>query len=110
MTAETAKGAQASLHVDAVLYQESGHYVAHALQLDLVSAGETEDETVDILMDVCITQIRHCLENNNLENLFKSAPPEIWQLWKGSTGPVIEKAVESAFEPKGFSISYAKAA
>ncbi|MBI3127836.1 MAG: hypothetical protein HYZ11_09550 [Candidatus Tectomicrobia bacterium] len=67
------------LHIDAVVYEEDGLFVAHALQLDLVVTAPSEHEAIDDLLEVCQAQIVYAAENDNFENIFRPAPPEVWQ-------------------------------
>jgi len=67
------------IHIDAVVYKEDGFFVAHALQLDLVVTGSTETEAVNDLIEVCQAQILYAAENDNFDNIFRPAPPEVWQ-------------------------------
>lgn len=69
------------IHVDAVIYEEEGQYIAHVLQLDLVGVGDTSQEAVAQLIEACIAQISHTIENDNMEHLFRTAPPEIWEMF-----------------------------
>lgn len=53
-------------------------YLAHCLELDLVAEGSTLEEACDSLINVIDVQIRTCIANDNLENLYFPAPPEAW--------------------------------
>ena len=59
--------------------QQDGKYSAHCLELDLVAEAATAHEACNDLLNVIDVQVRTCLENDNLENLFFPAPPEVWQ-------------------------------
>ncbi len=58
--------------------QDNDVYIAHCLELDLVAEADTAETACDELQDIIDTQIRTCIENDNLENLFFPAPPEVW--------------------------------
>jgi len=59
--------------------QAEGSYLAHCLELDLVAEGSSRSMACEELLDVIDVQIRTCLQNDNLENLFFPAPKEVWQ-------------------------------
>lgn len=59
--------------------QPDGSYLAHCLELDLVAEGVTSDAACEELLNVLDVQVRTCFENDNLENLYFPAPPEVWQ-------------------------------
>ena len=59
--------------------QEDGSFVAHCAELDLVAEAGSEQEACAELLNVIDVQIRTCLENDNLENLYFPAPREVWQ-------------------------------
>ena len=103
-----------TLHIDGVVYQEGDLVVAHALQLDLVVTAATEEAAVNDLVDVCVAQVRYAFENDNLDNLIRSAPNNIWDMWRKASDPPYEKAVNLEPEKttggaKHLSFSYAKA-
>jgi len=68
------------LHLDVVVYKEDDLFVAHCLQLDLVTTAKTIEQACCDIEDVIKTHITYAIENDNLENLLKPAPPEIWNL------------------------------
>ena len=59
--------------------QPEGNYLAHCLELDLVAEGDTPQAACGELLNVVDVQVRTCLENDNLENLYFPAPREVWQ-------------------------------
>ena len=59
--------------------QEDGSFLAHCAELDLVAEAGSEQEACAELLNVIDVQIRTCLENDNLENLYFPAPREVWQ-------------------------------
>jgi len=68
------------IHMDVVCYKEDDLFVAHCLQLDLVTTATTVHQACINMEDVIKAHITYALNNNNLKNIFKPAPPEIWQL------------------------------
>jgi len=59
--------------------QEDGSFLAHCAELDLVAEASSTDEACADLLNIIDVQIRTCLENDNLENLYFPAPREVWQ-------------------------------
>lgn len=67
------------LHLNILIEQEDSQFVAHCLELDIVASGQTEDEAFDDLMDLIEAQLEFAVENDNLKNILRPAPPEFWQ-------------------------------
>lgn len=67
------------IHLDILCYKEEDYFVAHCLQMDLVTTAETIDEAFLDMKELIMTQIEFAAENNNMENIFKPAPREIWR-------------------------------
>lgn len=47
--------------------------------MDLVTTAGTIDHAFLDMKELIMTQIEFAAENNNLENIFKPAPPEVWR-------------------------------
>ncbi|MGH7800127.1 MAG: hypothetical protein ACREOW_05785 [Thermodesulfobacteriota bacterium] len=73
------------LHLDVVCYKEGNLFIAHCLQLDLVTAAKTTEQAFYDMENIIKTHIAYAIENDNLENLFKPAPLEIWRLFPKAT-------------------------
>lgn len=82
------------IHLDILCYKEEDYFVAHCLQMDLVTTANTIDEAFLDMKDLIITQIEFAAENNNLENIFKPAPPEIWRRLANAE-PVTDDQIET---------------
>lgn len=67
------------LHLDVLLEKEDNHYIAHCLDLDIVSQGATEEEAKDSLTQLITEQIKFAVENNSEELLVHPAPAEYWR-------------------------------
>ena len=57
---------------------ESQKYVAHCLELNLVATGKSHKEAMSDLIDIIEAHLRFADENDNWDNMFFPAPPEIW--------------------------------
>lgn len=64
------------LHV--IISDEDDEWVAHCLEMDLVATNTTEKKVEDDIIDLIKAQFIYAMENDNFENLLKSAPPEEW--------------------------------
>ena len=54
-------------------------YIAHCLELDVVTSSPTLEIVEADIMSLITAQIEYAFENNNLDNLFHPAPPEVWK-------------------------------
>ncbi len=54
-------------------------FVAHCLELDIVAESDTQTGVMDDIRELIITQIDFAFSNNNLDNLYRSAPTEVWK-------------------------------
>ncbi|HXG15704.1 MAG TPA: hypothetical protein VNK50_05615 [Calidithermus sp.] len=63
----------------AIAFREGQEWVAHCLDLDIVSSGRTRDEAVDALVEALGLQLAHARETDNYEYLFRPAPESAWQ-------------------------------
>lgn len=70
--------------------KESGLFVSHCLELDLVATGHSIEEAEDNIFDVIKAHLEFAFENNNWDNVYRPAPAEIWaefaKLVAGRTG------------------------
>ena len=69
-------------YLNAIIYEENGLFVGHVLQMDLVVTGSSEKEVIEDLIDVCEAQLSYAAENDNFDHVFRSAPPEIWKMFR----------------------------
>lgn len=52
--------------------------IAHCLELDIVTTADTEDQAQKDIISLISAQVDYAFSNDNLENLYHPAPPEIW--------------------------------
>lgn len=57
-------------------------WVAHCLELDLVTESPSKEEVERDIVAIIKRQVSYCIANNNMENLFRSAPKEVWDEFK----------------------------
>lgn len=69
------------LHLNVLVGRnEDGIFTAHCLELDIVAGGDTPELAFEELKNLIDVQIRTCIENDDLENLFFPAPKEYWNI------------------------------
>ena len=61
-----------------LLRKEEDLWIAHCLELDLVAAAPNREEAESDILSIIDEQVRYCITNNNMENLFRDAPKEVW--------------------------------
>lgn len=57
--------------------------LAHYLELDIVITCETSAEVETDIKDLIKIQVVYAFAHNNLNNLYKSAPAEVWREFYG---------------------------
>jgi predicted RNase H-like HicB family nuclease len=62
-----------------VIRQEPDGWVAHCLELNLVTVAETVNEAESDIIDVIESHVRYALENDNLEYMYHPAPLSVWK-------------------------------
>ena len=58
---------------------DKGCYIDHCLELDIVATSKRMREVKRDIINLIDTQIDYAFSNNNLSNLYHSAPIELWQ-------------------------------
>jgi hypothetical protein len=61
-----------------LIKKQDNLWVAHCLELDLVAADPTKEVAEKNIISIIREQIRYCIVNDNMENLFRNAPKEVW--------------------------------
>ena len=64
-----------------IVYREGDWWYAHCLELDIVAEGETADNAMRDLEDLCRFQIETALEEGDLDSVFRPAPPAAWRMF-----------------------------
>lgn len=63
-----------------VLIKRDGDlWTAHCLELDIVATAGSRQQAENDLTDLMITQLTYAIENDNLDNLYRSAPADAWR-------------------------------
>ena len=57
---------------------QEGDWLAHCLELDIVTVAPSPQEATDDILELICAQIRYAAENDNWDYLYKDAPKEVW--------------------------------
>ena len=63
----------------ATVLNEGGEWIAHCLDLDIVSTGATAAAAIDALVEALGLQLAYAQETANYNHLVRPAPLEAWQ-------------------------------
>lgn len=69
-----------SIKLNIVVYKEGEEWIAHCLQMDIVTSGKSAKAVERDIIDLIKAQVRFASDNGNMENVFKPAPSEIWSM------------------------------
>jgi predicted RNase H-like HicB family nuclease len=77
----------------AIVYREDSWWIAHCLELDIVSEGQTPDEAVRDLFKLCNMQIDAAMKAGDLDSIYRPAPPSVWSMYAraGTRGTAMPK-------------------
>jgi hypothetical protein len=53
--------------------------MAHCLELDIVTTGETQSQVKQDMVDLISSQIDYAFSNDNLAHLYHPAPLDVWK-------------------------------
>ena len=90
-----------------LIKNEEGLFVAHCLELDIVATGETVDQARKDIVALICAQVDFAFSNNNLENLYRAAPKEVWEEFFTCKELIKKKyKIDRAFTKKGVTPSF----
>jgi hypothetical protein len=75
------KAKDLKLDLRGVVYREGKAWIAHCLELDIVSEGANAEAAMNDMLDLCAFQIETATKNNDLESIFRPAPAKYWNLF-----------------------------
>ena len=75
---ERSKGVM-TLHILIKLDDEEKVWLAHCLELDIVATAPTFDDAKKDILSLMEAQISYAFSNDNVDNLFHSAPGSAWE-------------------------------
>jgi hypothetical protein len=62
-----------------LMVEEGEMYIAHCLELDIVTTAESLNQAKNDIIDLIAAQLSYAFTNNNLDHLYHPAPPEVWR-------------------------------
>ena len=68
-----------SMVFNILIKKEDEMFVAHCMELDIIATGQSIDKASGDLIDLIIAQLKYAFINDNLDHLYRPAPPEIWR-------------------------------
>lgn len=74
--------ASTDLSIRILVYPEDGEILAHALEMDIVSCGDTPEQALEHLLDDVKNQISFAIWKGDLSLIYKMAPQEIVDRWE----------------------------
>ena len=90
-----------SITLNILIKKEEDLYVGHCLELDIVTADASADRVRQDMKDLIIAQIDYAFSNDNLENLFCSAPQTVWKEFYTCEAINVDRIkIESKFQKK----------
>lgn len=94
------KKAGAPMVFNVLVKQEDDLFVAHCLELDVVTASKRRGKVLSDIKDLIIAQVDYAFSNNNLDYLYRSAPPEVWKEFYDCKKLIEEETVRELFQTK----------
>jgi hypothetical protein len=91
------------LGVRVLIYQEDGEFCAHALEMDLLGYGKTENEAISELFKVIQCQLAFARAKNDDSILRFPAPKEFFDRWEAAHAAALRNLV-SPEQSKAFAI------
>jgi len=68
-----------SMIFNVLIKKEGGLFLAHCLELDLVATAKTFSQVKKEIREIIETQVDYAFSNDNLDHLYRPAPPEAWR-------------------------------
>ncbi|MBW2647108.1 MAG: hypothetical protein JRE23_13225 [Deltaproteobacteria bacterium] len=62
-----------------LLKEVDGVFVAHCLELDIVTTHKNVEQVRTDILDLISAQVDYAFSNDNINHLYHPAPPEIWE-------------------------------
>jgi len=82
------KKSKASITVNVLIKKEDNAFVAHCLELDIVTTGDNIDQVTQDITDLVKAQIEYAFTNDNLDYLYHPAPQEVWKEFYACNGHI----------------------
>lgn len=62
-----------------LIKKEPDAWVAHCLELNLVTVADTPEQVESDMIDIITAHVRYALQNDNLSHMFHPAPQAVWK-------------------------------
>lgn len=90
-----------SMVFNCLVWKEGGLWSGHCLELDIIATGDSMRAVKDDLGDLILAQVDYAFSNDNLDNLYHPAPPDIWkEFYKCKTQSEKKMLLKSGFVKK----------
>jgi hypothetical protein len=90
-----------SMVFNCLIKKDENYHIGHCLELDIVVTAKTIEEVKNDLGDVILAQVDYAFSNDNLENLFRPAPAEVWkEFYECRTQTEEKMELNSAYKKK----------
>ncbi len=80
-----------AMTVNVLLKKEDKVWLAHCLELDIVASSTRIKDVKKEMGQLIGAQVDYAFSNDNLNNLYHPAPPEVWKEFYSCIGKVKEK-------------------
>lgn len=67
-----------SITANILTKREDDLFIAHCLEFDIVATSDTPEQAQNACVELICAQIEYAFAHNNLDNLYHSAPAEVW--------------------------------
>ncbi len=79
--------------------KEGDEWIAHCLELDIVATAKDLESLKKDIVSLIVAQVDYAFSNNNLDNLYHPAPPEVWEKFFECQNQIEERIkLESKFQ------------
>jgi hypothetical protein len=68
-----------SMAFNVLVKEEDGLWTAHCLELDIVAVEKDSEAVEQEMVDLIMAQVGFALAHENLSNLYRPAPREVWE-------------------------------
>ncbi len=91
----------ASMVFNIFIKKDDDVFVAHCMELDIVATGQSIDEATEDLIGLIIAQLQYAFSNDNLDHLYRPAPPEVWREFYLCREALEEREIKLPLPTKG---------
>ena len=89
-----------SMLFNVLVKQDANIYIAHCMELDIVATADDVDKVTTDILDLIKIQVSYAFSNNNLDNLYRPAPADVWEEFYACKNQIEKKIKMKAISPK----------